>query len=226
MADNPDLCVSDSCKKNFVTPLVASLSSAQGYKEFRSEAQLLVIVHHRNLVSLIGYCGEGESKALIYEYMANGNLHQHLSDLKPSNILLDQSMHAKIADFGLYRAFGSHIDSHISTLTAGPLGYVDPDDIYSFGIILFELITGQHAISRTPEKNIHILEWVIPIVERGDIHNIVDPKLKEAFNVNSAWKAVEIALSCILPTAAEKTRHKPNIARAKGMPIFINGSDT
>ena len=43
------------------------------------QAQLLVIVHHRNLVSLIGYCGEGESKALIYEYMANGNLHQHLS---------------------------------------------------------------------------------------------------------------------------------------------------
>lgn len=49
------------------------------------------------------------------------------TDLKPSNILLDQSMHAKIADFGLYRAFGSHIDSHISTLTAGPLGYVDPE---------------------------------------------------------------------------------------------------
>ncbi|KAG5036459.1 hypothetical protein JHK82_017247 [Glycine max] len=195
------------------------LHVSQGYKEFRSEAQLLVIVHHRNLVSLIGYCGEGESKALIYEYMANGNLHQHLSvepklrliiavdaaqDLKPSNILLDQSMHAKIADFGLYRAFGSHIDSHISTLTAGPLGYVDPDDIYSFGIILFELITGQHAISRTPEKNIHILEWVIPIVERGDIHNIVDPKLKEAFNVNSAWKALKRPdISQILPELKE-----------------------
>jgi len=42
------------------------------------QAQLLTIVHHRNLVSLIGYCNEGEIKALIYEYMANGNLQQQL----------------------------------------------------------------------------------------------------------------------------------------------------
>ncbi|XP_029129074.1 probable leucine-rich repeat receptor-like protein kinase At2g28990 isoform X2 [Cajanus cajan] len=229
-----------------------SSSSAQGYKEFRSEAQLLMIVHHRNLVSLIGYCDEGENKALIYEYMANGSLHQHLSvnnpnflkwnerliiavdaargldylhngckpplihrDLKPSNILLDQNMHSKIADFGLCRAFRSDTDSHISTLPAGTLGYVDPEfqrtgnsnkksDIYSFGIILFELITGQHALSRTPEKNVHILEWVIPMVETGDVHNIVDPRLKEEFNINSAWKAVEIALSCISPATAER----------------------
>jgi hypothetical protein len=42
------------------------------------QAQLLMIVHHRNLVSLIGYCDEGEKKALIYEYMGNGNVQQHL----------------------------------------------------------------------------------------------------------------------------------------------------
>jgi serine/threonine protein kinase len=51
------------------------------------QAQLLMIVHHRNLVPLIGYCDEGEIKALIYEYMANGNLHQHLQGSLSASII-------------------------------------------------------------------------------------------------------------------------------------------
>ncbi|WJX86280.1 hypothetical protein P8452_68610 [Trifolium repens] len=231
---------------------ILSPSSMQGYKEFQSEAQLLMIVHHRNLVSLIGYCDEGEMKALIYEYMANGNLQQHLlvenpnilkwserlniavdaahgleylhngckppimhRDLKPSNILLDDNMHAKIADFGLSRAFGDDIDSHISTRPAGTLGYADPEfqragntnkknDVYSFGVVLFVLITGRQAIVRAGGKNIHILEWVIPIIKRGDIENVIDPRLESEFSINSAWKVVEIAMTCISPNAAER----------------------
>ncbi|CAJ2663779.1 unnamed protein product [Trifolium pratense] len=221
-----------------------SPTSVQGYKEFQSEAQLLTIVHHRNLVSLIGYCDGGNIKALVYEYMANGNLQQLLlvknskilkwnerlniavdashgldylhngckppimhRDLKPSNILLDENMHAKIADFGLSRAFGSDIDSHISTRLAGTFGYIDPEcqrtgstnktnDIFSFGIILFVLITGRQAIVRKGEQSIHILEWVTTLIRTGDIQNFIDPKLKGEFNINSAWKIVEIAMLC------------------------------
>ncbi|XP_045808233.1 probable LRR receptor-like serine/threonine-protein kinase At1g05700 [Trifolium pratense] len=229
-----------------------SPSSVQGYKEFESEARLLTIVHHRNLVSLIGYCDEGNIKALVYEYMANGNLQQRLlvknskilkwnerlniavdashgldylhngckppimhRDLKPSNILLDENMHAKIADFGLSRAFGNDNDSHITTRLAGTFGYIDPEcqrtgstnktnDIYSFGIILFVLITGRRAIVRTGEQSIHIHEWVTSIIRAGDIQNVVDPKLKGEFNINSAWKIVEIAMLCTSRNVAER----------------------
>ena len=46
-----------------------------------TQAQLLMVVHHKNLVSLIGYCKEDDNLALIYEFMSNGNLRQHLSGM-------------------------------------------------------------------------------------------------------------------------------------------------
>ncbi|XP_052110577.1 probable LRR receptor-like serine/threonine-protein kinase At1g05700 isoform X2 [Arachis duranensis] len=56
-----------------------SLSSVHGYQQFVAEVKLLMRVHHRNLTSLIGYCNEETNIGLIYEYMANGNLDEHLS---------------------------------------------------------------------------------------------------------------------------------------------------
>ncbi|KAF7814195.1 putative LRR receptor-like serine/threonine-protein kinase [Senna tora] len=230
-----------------------SQTSNQGYKEFHSEADLLTIVHHRNLVSLVGYCDEGDVKALIYEYMTKGNLQQLLSDkspnvlkwserlqiavdaahgldylhngckppivhrdLKTANILLNGNMQAKISDFGLSRAFANENDTHVSTVPAGTLGYLDPEfyssgnlnkksDVYSFGIILLELITGQPAIkAASPGSVTHILQWVNPKLGNGDIKSIVDPRLKAQYNTSSAWKLLEIAMSCIPPTAIQR----------------------
>ncbi|KAJ7951675.1 protein kinase family protein [Quillaja saponaria] len=56
-----------------------SPSSVQGYQQFQAEVKLLMRVHHRNLTSLIGYCNEETNMGLIYEYMENGNLEEHLS---------------------------------------------------------------------------------------------------------------------------------------------------
>ncbi|XVF74477.1 hypothetical protein PTKIN_Ptkin13bG0113400 [Pterospermum kingtungense] len=241
------------------TPVAVKLlssSSKQGYKEFQAEAQLLMIVHHKNLVSLIGYCKDSNNMALVYEFMSGGNLRRHLSgvnetnktvlnwkqrlqigndaaqgldylhngckppivhrDLKTSNILLTESMQAKIADFGLSRVFSTESASHISTTPAGTLGYLDPEfhasgnlnkksDVYSFGVILFELITGQPAIIRSsPEESIHLLHWVSPKIQEGDIRKIADPRLLDEYNVGSAWKAVEIAMSCVLQTSTQR----------------------
>ncbi|XP_039158263.1 putative leucine-rich repeat receptor-like serine/threonine-protein kinase At2g19230 [Eucalyptus grandis] len=236
---------------------MCSKLSKQGYKEFHAEAQLLAIVHHGNLVSLVGYCDDSKHVALIYEYMANGNLRQHLSgdhpkvlpwskrlqiavdaaqgldylhngckppilhrDLKTSNILLNEDLRAKIADFGLSRAFATENDSHVSTHPAGTFGYLGPEfqssgncdkksDVYSFGIVLFELITGQPAVMRGWDGShfMHILEWLIPIVESGDIQRVMDPRLQGEFDINSAWKVVEIAMSCAQP----RVIHRPDI---------------
>ncbi|KAL1220939.1 putative LRR receptor-like serine/threonine-protein kinase [Cardamine amara subsp. amara] len=64
-----------------------SHSSSQGYKQFKAEVELLLRVHHKNLVSLVGYCDEGENLALIYEYMANGDLKEHMSGTRNRFIL-------------------------------------------------------------------------------------------------------------------------------------------
>ncbi|PKI42320.1 hypothetical protein CRG98_037291, partial [Punica granatum] len=82
-------------------------------------------------------------------------------------------------------------------------------DVYSFGVILFELITGYPAVIRSGSGNIHILRWVTPIIERGDIQSVVDPRLDGKFNVNSAWKLVETAVSCVPTTAVRR----PDISR-------------
>ncbi|CAN8311529.1 unnamed protein product [Cochlearia groenlandica] len=75
---------------------VLSQSSTQGYKEFKTEVELLLRVHHVYLVSLIGYCDEGNDLALIYEFMENGNLKEHLSG-KLRNSVLNWSSRLKIA---------------------------------------------------------------------------------------------------------------------------------
>ncbi|KAG5104185.1 hypothetical protein JHK82_041155 [Glycine max] len=121
---------------------VLSPSSVNGFRQFQAEVKLLVRVHHKNLTSLIGYCNEGTNKALIYEYMANGNLQEHLSgleylqngckppiihrDVKSTNILLNEHFQAKLSDFGLSKAIPTDGESHVSTVVAGTPGYLDP----------------------------------------------------------------------------------------------------
>jgi hypothetical protein len=66
---------------------ILSHSSSQGYKQFKAEVELLLRVHHKNLVGLVGYCDEGDNLALIYEYMANGDLKEHMSGTRNRFIL-------------------------------------------------------------------------------------------------------------------------------------------
>eukprot|EP00261_Vitis_vinifera_P036576 XP_019077819.1 PREDICTED: probable LRR receptor-like protein kinase At1g51890 [Vitis vinifera] len=129
-------------------------------------------------------------------------------DIKSTNILLNERFQAKLADFGLSRAFPIEGSSHVSTAVVGTPGYLDPElteksDVFSFGVVLLEIITSQPAISKDREKT-HIIEWVSCMLANGDIKNTVDPRLQGEFDINSAWKAVEVAMCCVSPTSTER----------------------
>ncbi|RYQ87551.1 hypothetical protein Ahy_B09g095064 [Arachis hypogaea] len=231
-----------------------SLSSVQGYQQFIAEVKLLMRVHHRNLTSLIGYCNEETNIGLIYEYMANGNLDEHLSrknnrekslnwedrlrialdaaqgleylhngckppivhrDVKCTNILLDENLHAKLADFGLSKCFAADGDTHVSTIAAGTPGYLDLEyttsnrlteksDVYSFGVVLLRIITGQSVIIVREDTAYHISQRVNSMVAEGDITKVVDSRIQGDFDRNSAWRAVEIAMASLSVTSAER----------------------
>ncbi|KAK7831732.1 putative leucine-rich repeat receptor-like serine/threonine-protein kinase, partial [Quercus suber] len=183
-----------------------STSSNQGYKEFRAEVRLNIAANlfdylkltNRNILTWNERLHIAVDAAHGLEYLHNGCKPPIIQrDLKPSNILLNEQMQAKIADFGLSRAFTTENDSHVSTRPAGTLVYLNPvfqasgnfnkkSNVCSVGIILLELITGRTAIVRGPVKNNHILDWVNPLIERGDVQNIVDPRLEGEFNTTSA----------------------------------------
>ena len=74
--------------------------------------------------------------------------------------------------------------------------------MYSFGIVLLRIITGKPVLAKSESRTIYVSQWVRAMVANGDINSIVDPRLNGDFNINSIWKAVEIAMACSSPTSA------------------------
>ncbi|XP_013591818.1 PREDICTED: putative receptor-like protein kinase At3g46340 isoform X4 [Brassica oleracea var. oleracea] len=225
-----------------------------GSQQVAVKVELLLRVHHINLVSLVGCCDERDHLALIYEYMSNGDLKHHLSgkqgssvlkwstrlqiaidaalgleylhngcrpsmvhrDVKSTNILLDEKFSAKLADFGLSRSFQFGDEYHVSTDVAGTPGYLDPEtgrlaemsDVYSFGILLLEIITNQRVLDQTREKS-HIGEWTAFMLNRGDITGIMDLNLHGDYSSHSAWRALELAMLCANPSSEKR----PNMSQ-------------
>ncbi|XP_044954301.1 putative leucine-rich repeat receptor-like serine/threonine-protein kinase At2g19230 isoform X1 [Hordeum vulgare subsp. vulgare] len=140
-------------------------------------------------------------------------------DVKSTNILLNARLEAKIADFGLSKAFDYYNENYISTNTiVGTPGYVDPEyqatvqpttksDVYSFGVVLLELVTGKPVILSDPEPK-SIIHWVRQRLARGNIEGVVDVRMHDGYNVNVVWKVAEIALKCTAHTSV----HRPTMA--------------
>nr|CAB3492162.1 unnamed protein product [Digitaria exilis] len=136
-------------------------------------------------------------------------------DVKTQNILLTASLEAKIADFGLTRAFSSETRTHTTTRPAGTLGYLDPEyyntshlseksDVFSFGVVLLVLITGRPAITVDNNERTNVAHWVRGKLSEADIESVADLIIREDCDLNSLWKATELALRCTEPAGRDR----------------------
>ncbi|TKY69208.1 Receptor protein kinase TMK1 [Spatholobus suberectus] len=130
-------------------------------------------------------------------------------DLKPSNILLGDDMRAKVSDFGLVR-LAPEGKTSFETRLAGTFGYLAPEyavtgrvttkvDVYSYGVILMEMITGRRAIDNSqPEENIHLVTWFRRmLLNKDSFGKLIDPTMdvdEEAFT--SFRTVAELAGHC------------------------------
>ncbi|KAM7261134.1 hypothetical protein ACFE04_026609 [Oxalis oulophora] len=155
--------------------------SGQGERKFKAEVEIISRVHHRHLVSLVGYCISEDHRLLVYAFVSNDTLDHHLHghpriihrDIKSSNILLDDHFEAQVADFGLAKS-ALDTNTHLSTRVMGTFGYMAPEyaqsgkltdksDVYSFGVVLLELITGRKPVDDTqPLGDESLVEWSDP----------------------------------------------------------------
>ncbi|KAI8553901.1 hypothetical protein RHMOL_Rhmol05G0052400 [Rhododendron molle] len=138
-------------------------------------------------------------------------------DFKASNILLDRCYNAKISDFGLAKLGPSGSKSHITTRVMGTAGYAAPEyvatghlyvksDVYGFGVVLIEMLTGQRAVDpNRPGGKLNLVDWIKPhLSDRRKLKQVMDSQLQGKYPSKPALQIAQLALKCIEPE--QKTR--------------------
>ncbi|KAG9130131.1 hypothetical protein Leryth_019949 [Lithospermum erythrorhizon] len=163
-------------------------------------------------------------------------------DIKSSNLLLDENLNAKIADFGLARHFAAD-KTHLSTGIAGTLGYMAPEyivkgqltekaDVYSYGVLVLEIVCGRKNIAFQEDSG-SLLQSVWKLYESNKLVEAVDPNLNDDFPPNEAAEVLTIALLCTqasvvsrpsMPQVLQMLTDKNRPIPSPNQPPFLNAS--
>ncbi|KAJ8751086.1 hypothetical protein K2173_016267 [Erythroxylum novogranatense] len=138
-------------------------------------------------------------------------------DFKSSNILLEHDFTPKVSDFGLARTAMDEENRHISTRVMGTFGYVAPEyamtghllvksDVYSYGVVLLEILTGRKPVDMTqPPGQENLVVWARPLLTNKEgLETIMDPSLRPHIPLDSVAKVAAIASMCVQPEASHR----------------------
>ncbi|XP_055825984.1 proline-rich receptor-like protein kinase PERK1 isoform X2 [Solanum dulcamara] len=221
--------------------------SGQGEREFQAEVEIISHVHHKHLVSLVGHCISGkehpplswETRMRITLCSARGLAYLHEEchpkiihrDIKASNILLDDNFDAKVADFGLAR-LNYDTDTHVSTRVMGTFGYLAPEfaltgklteksDVFSFGVMLLEIITGRRPIDKAQHYlDDNIVDWARPLLTQalddGNFDTLADPRLDQNYDSTEMTRMVTCAAVCVRHLARRRPRMSQVVRALEG----------
>ncbi|KAJ6752941.1 PROLINE-RICH RECEPTOR-LIKE PROTEIN KINASE PERK8 [Salix koriyanagi] len=189
------------------------IGGSQGEREFRAEVEIIGRVHHRHLVSLVGYCISEHQRLLVYDYLPNDTLYYHLhGEGRP---LMDWATRVKVAAgaargiaylhedyFGLAKiALELDSNTHVSTRVMGTFGRKPVD-------------------ASQPPGDEGLVEWARPLLtsalENEDFEALVDPELEKNYVPSEMFRMIEAAAACVRHSAAKRPRMS-QVARALGL---------
>nr|GFB27618.1 probable serine/threonine-protein kinase PBL19 [Tanacetum cinerariifolium] len=151
--------------------------------------------------------GAAEGLAYLHEGL---EIQVILRDFKSSNVLLDENFNPKLLDFGLAREGPEGDRSHVSTKPVGTYGYAAPEytetghlksksDVWSFGVVVFEILTGKRAVDRTlPKTEQKLIEWVKQFpADSRNFWMMMDRRLNKEYSLDAARNIAKLAFSCL-----------------------------
>ncbi|CAL4900225.1 unnamed protein product [Urochloa decumbens] len=217
--------------------------------QFQTEVEMSgMVVVHRNLLRLCGFCMTATEWLLVYPYMANGTVASRLRERKPfeppldwqtririalgsarglsclhdqcdpkiihrdikaANILLDEDFEAVVGHFNLAKLM-DHEDTDVTTAVRGTIGHIAPEylstgkcsqksDVFGYGMMLLELITGQRAFDLARlanDEDVMLLDWVKGLLMQKRLETFIDPDIKQKCIDSEVESLVQVALLC------------------------------